>query len=255
MDLLLGPGVSHPLTPINQHHPTQSQSSLLSNHSETRLGSTVTIWSTQWEEGRWATTRRVGSTARQATSRRQTVLPSTQLLSNASIGSGALNSSSHIEILPHSNRAITLGDFYLSFRDPKRAEESEERCAHSLSISSPSLNLHPYQQLTCAQLGLTYFTSFCIKTLKSHHRWRKRKPWSYPKSALLLWPIHPQQHLLLNPPSFSLFKWTHYSRESKMVLSCFSLAPSNYSGVPHFCFLRKGTKKSAPISKANVIKQ
>lgn len=33
MDLLLGPGVSHPLTPINQHHPTQSQSSLLSNHT------------------------------------------------------------------------------------------------------------------------------------------------------------------------------------------------------------------------------
>ena len=43
--------------------------------------------------------------------------------------------------------------------------------------------------------------------------------------------------------------------ESKMVLSSFSLASNNYSNVPPFSFLRKGTKTSAQISKANVIKQ
>lgn len=61
MDLLLGPGVSHPLTPINQHHPTQSQSSLLSNHSYTKLGSVLAIWSTWLEKGWGATIGKSGA--------------------------------------------------------------------------------------------------------------------------------------------------------------------------------------------------
>lgn len=61
MDLLLGPGVSHPLTPINQHHPTQSQSSLLSNHSYIKLGSVLAIWSMWLEEGWGATIGKSGA--------------------------------------------------------------------------------------------------------------------------------------------------------------------------------------------------
>lgn len=257
MDLLLGPGVSHPLTPINQHHPTQSQSSLLSNHSYTKLGSTLTIWSTWREEGRWAT---LGSTSgawhtEPHRSPRESFPPPTFSPRPASLLEHA-TPLQRTEIHPDGAADTTLHETYLPTGDPKRSGEGRAPvhnwivAPQALPFTSSLTRAKPEPD-TLPRLAQKHFISPQMAQMESLAR---------PKlNVLLVWLIRPWIHLilisaLLSPPS-PFLSLCITGGESKMVLLVFSLAPSNYSNVPPFSFLKKGTKKSAQISKANVIKQ
>lgn len=163
MDLLLGPGVSHPLTPINQHHPTQSQSSLLSNHSYTKLGSTLTIWSTWREEGTWAT---LGSTsgARHTEphhSPGESFPPPTFSPRPASL----LEHSTPLqraEIHPDGAADTTLHETYLPAGGPQKIWRGTCTCSQ-LNCSSPDPAL--YQQPYKGKTRAWHSTSPCTKTL------------------------------------------------------------------------------------------
>lgn len=202
----------------------------------------------------WVGDGHIRSTACQATLPNQRVLPSAQLLCDASIGSGALSVSTCTETHQYGIIDTDLEWNLLVFQRP---QESEERCDHSPTdcISHPSLFTLTSRR---AKLGLTDFTSFGTKTLSLTTESTNGNPGPTKKKHLACVTDMPTNTFTPNknpnfPPSFLSVHIT--GGEGKMVCSCFPPAPSNYSNILPFSFLRKGTKKSAQISKANVIKQ
>lgn len=176
----------------------------------------------------------------------ETVLPSVQLLSTPA---PVLEHSSHAEIHPYShNRLSWLKPTCLS-ETPK--ESGDRRVfIHNHTALDTLLGSAPPWPAT----GPTPLTSYCTRTL-SHHRWHKWK----------LWPYHPEVPAcaadtstnILNPYVFSppaFFFMYHRWRKQNGSLILFSVL-DNYSNARTSLFFLKGTKKSAQISKANVIKQ
>ena len=144
--------------------------------------------------GRWATIRHLRSTAHRATPMRQTVL----FLCSASIQRQHWFWSIQ-HLFPRWNSPAWhhrdhLGYILTCLSEPQKKLKEDMSHSQSNCISSPSLNLHPFQQLTWAKLGLV-FTSFCLNTL-SLPQMAKWKPRHYPapQNALLVWWVHTQIH-------------------------------------------------------------
>lgn len=154
MDLLLGPGVSHSLTPINQHHPTQSQSSLLSNHS--------VIWGTKREEGWWETIhlRQENQTHAKACCWVRVFPPPSFSPLPTLILEPLI--ALHTVKFTHKNDGN-----YLEWGLPDILEDSPgpRDCSQSnyTTSSLPAVPHIVYTLVTLAKLGLEYFISFQIK--------------------------------------------------------------------------------------------
>lgn len=105
--------------------------------------------------------------------------------------------------------------------------------------------------------GTNTFDFLLPKNSQSHHSWHKWIPGSTTQKKCPACAADMSTNILnpyvFSPPAF-IFMY-HRWRKQNGSLILFP-APGNYSNyAPPFSFLRKGTKKSAQISKANVIKQ
>lgn len=206
----------------------------------------LTIWSTWRQEGWWATSPR--QELHRPSHVTETVLPSAQLLSTPA---PVLEHSSHAETDPYSHNRLSWMKPTCLSETPK--ESGERRVSiHNRTV----LGALPGSSPPWPAVGTITFDFLLHKNTQSHHRWHKWKPWPYhPKMPCLCsWYIRKYtQSYVFSPPAFSFMY--HRWRKPNGSLILFPAPTITVMYAPPFSFLRKGTEKSAQISKANVIKQ